>query len=167
MLTDPEASTAAAAAERDALLTERATAAAAAALKAKQRIHAANKGSKAAALPPPPPEALLPDGPPPGEEDLLEELGWAWREGVKTRRLAGCCVLTLTLSYLGLRFVRAAWSKWPSWRCHGWLRSARQAASKGLGLPSALVRSNPPPQIPPRGRGLSATRRPSRRFRCV
>ena len=166
MLTDPEASTAAAAAERDALLTERATAAAAAALKAKQRIHAANKGSRAAPLPPPP-EALLPDGPPPGEEDLLEELGWAWREGVKTRRLAGCCVLTLTLSYLGLRFVRAAWSKWPSWRCHNWQRSARQAASKGLGLPSALVRSNPPPQIPPRGRGLSATRRPSRRFRCV
>ena len=166
MLTDPEASTAAAAAERDALLTERATAAAAAALKAKQRIHAANKGSRAAPLPPPP-EALLPDGPPPGEEDLLEELGWAWREGVKTRRLAGCCVLTLTLSYLGLRFVRAAWSKWPSWRCHGWLRSARQAASKGLGRPSALVRSNPPPQIPPRGRGFSAARRPSRRFRCA
>ena len=166
MLTDPEASTAAAAAERDALLTERATAAAAAALKAKQRIHAANKGSRAAPLPPPP-EALLPDGPPPGEEDLLEELGWAWREGVKTRRLAGCCVLTLTLSYLGLRFVRAAWSKWPSWRCHGWLRSARQAASKGLGRPSALVRSNPPPQIPPRGRGLSARGRPRRHFHCV
>ena len=44
-----------------------------------------------------------------------------------------------------------------SWRCHGRLPSARQAASEGVGPPSALVRSDPSAQIPPRGRGRGAT----------
>ena len=61
----------------------------------------------------------------------------------------------------------AAWSKWPSWRGHGWPPRARQAASEGLGLPSALVRRGPASQTPPRGRGLPARGRPSRRFRRV
>ena len=42
----------------------------------------------------------------------------------------------------------------PSWRRRSWRASARQAASEGLGLPSALVRRGPSPQTPPRGRGL-------------
>ena len=39
---------------------------------------------------------------------------------------------------------------------------ARQTASEGLRPPSALVRSNPSPQFPPRGRDLGARRRPRR-----
>ena len=51
-----------------------------------------------------------------------------------------------------LRVRAAAWSKWPSWRGHSWPPRALQAASEGLGLASALVRSDPAPRIPPRGR---------------
>ena len=105
MLTDPDASAAAAAADREAMMSERAAAAAAAALKAKQRAHSA-RGRSAAA---PREEELLPPPPEPGDEDLVEELTWAWQESVKTRRFAGCCVLSLVLSYAGLRFVPHAW----------------------------------------------------------
>ena len=55
---------------------------------------------------------------------------------------------------VGARSVKVA-----SWPCHSWLPSvihARQAASEGFGLPSAPVRSDPSPQVPPRGRGLGA-----------
>ena len=57
--------------------------------------------------------------------------------------------------------------KWPSWRRQSWPPRAHRSASEGLGLPSALVRRGPAPRIPPRGRGLPARGRPSRRFRCV
>ena len=50
----------------------------------------------------------------------------------------------------------AARSKWPSWRGHSRPPRARQVASEGVGPPSALVRSDPAPPIPPRGRGLGA-----------
>ena len=63
--------------------------------------------------------------------------------------------------------VRAAWSKWPSWRGHTWPPRAPQTASEGVGLPSALVRRGPAPQIPLGGRALPAKGRPSRHFRCV
>ena len=43
---------------------------------------------------------------------------------------------------------------WPSWRRHGWPPSARQAASEGWRLPSALVRRGPSHQTPPGGRVL-------------
>jgi len=56
-------------------------------------------------------------------------------------------------------FGSAAWSKWPSWRCHGWPPRAHHAAPEGSRLPSALVRSDPAPQIPPRGRVPRATPR--------
>ena len=47
-------------------------------------------------------------------------------------------------------------AKVASWRCHGRLPSAGQASSEGVRLPSALVRSDPSAQIPPRGRGRGA-----------
>ena len=58
-------------------------------------------------------------------------------------------------------------SKWPSWRGHGWPPRDHQSASEGLGLPSALARRGPASQTPPRGRGLPARGRPSRRVRRV
>ena len=61
----------------------------------------------------------------------------------------------------------AAWSKWPSWWRHSWPPAAPQAASEGSGLPSALVRSAPSPQIPPRGRVSGATPRQTHVFRRV
>ena len=64
----------------------------------------------------------------------------------------------------------AGWSRWPV--CLGeatalWPPRAHQPASEGLGLPSALGRRGPASQTPPRGRGLPARGRPSRRFRRV
>ena len=56
---------------------------------------------------------------------------------------------------------RPAWSKWPSWRRLSWPPAARQAAPEGLGLLYALGSSDPPPQIPSRGRSCPATGRPS------
>ena len=61
----------------------------------------------------------------------------------------------------------AGWSTWPSWRGRSGPPRAHQAASEGVGLPSALVSRGPAPQTPPRGRGLSARGRPSRRLRCL
>ena len=54
-----------------------------------------------------------------------------------------------------------AWSKWPSWCFHGWPPEASLAAFEGFGLPSALVSSGPASQMPSRGRGSSASGRPS------
>ena len=62
---------------------------------------------------------------------------------------------------------RAAWSKWPSSRRDGWPTAAPQTAAEGSRRPSALGRSDPPPQIAPRGRSFGATGRPSRDFRRV
>jgi len=53
-----------------------------------------------------------------------------------------------------------------SWRGHSWPPWARQAASEGLGLPSALVRRGPAPRISQGGRDLPARGRPSRHFHC-
>ena len=47
------------------------------------------------------------------------------------------------------------------WRGHSGPPRAPQSASERLGLPSALVRRGPASQMPPRGRGLSASGRPS------
>ena len=54
-----------------------------------------------------------------------------------------------------------------SWRGHSWPPRARQAASEGFGLPSALVRRGPAPRISPGGRGLPARGHPSRHSHCV
>ena len=51
-----------------------------------------------------------------------------------------------------------------SWRCRIWPPHAPQAASEGSGLPSAPVRSDPPPQAPPRGRVLGARPCQTHRF---
>ena len=59
------------------------------------------------------------------------------------------------------------WSKSPPCRGHSWTPRARRTGSEGLGLPPALVRRGPASQTPPRGRGLPARGRASRRFRCV
>ena len=58
-------------------------------------------------------------------------------------------------------YCTAAWSNWPSWRCHSWPPRAPQSASEGLGLPSALVGRGPASQMTQRGRGPSARGRPS------
>ena len=57
--------------------------------------------------------------------------------------------------------------KWPSWWRRIWPPQAHQAASGGLRLPSAPVRSDPSPPVPPRGRVPGARPRPRRHFRCV
>ena len=52
-------------------------------------------------------------------------------------------------------------------RGHAWPQRARQAASEGSRLPSALVRRGPALRIPPRGRVPGATPRQTHRFhRC-
>ena len=78
---------------------------------------------------------------------------------------------------LMLAGTAATWSKWPSWRGHGWPPRAPRTASEGLGLPSALVRKGPsvsdpterpcpsrqrPPKltIPPRWTTMQARPRP-------
>ena len=63
--------------------------------------------------------------------------------------------------------ARAGWSEVRSWRGHSWPPRAPQTASEGLGRPSALVRSGPASETPPRGRGLPARGPASRRFRRV
>ena len=68
----------------------------------------------------------------------------------------------IALAFLCFLVVKVA-----SLRGHSWPRRARQAASEGLTLPSALVRRGPGNQTPPRGRGLPTRGHPSLHFRCV
>ena len=63
--------------------------------------------------------------------------------------------------------LRASTVKWPSWWRRIWPPQAHQAASGGLMLPSAPVRSDPAPPVPPRGRAPGARPRPRRHFHCV
>ena len=69
--------------------------------------------------------------------------------------------------YAALLNVAGAWAKWPSWLGHGWPPRARQTASEGLGLAFCLVRSDPAPQIPSRGRSPGATPDHTDRLRRV
>ena len=52
-------------------------------------------------------------------------------------------------------------------RCHGWPPEAHETASEGSGLPSALGKRRPPPNIPQNGRGPGAGARPRRHLRRV
>ena len=138
---------------------------------------------------PPPPAATPPQGmnAPSSPPDLTRP--WSHACVISPRALARCfqvcvgafqpCIATHRSAYVPdarqstvnnlFRFPlnmlvaagTAAWSKSPPWRGHSWPPRAHQAASGGLGLPSALVRSSLSPQIPPEGHGLPARGRPS------
>ena len=62
---------------------------------------------------------------------------------------------------------KAAWSKWASWRGHSWPPWAPLTAFEDSRLLLLLGRRGPVPQTTPQSDESSATRRPSRHFRCV
>ena len=88
-------------------------------------------------------------------------------EDVASMRAAYSQLYSLNAELLGEYNKRASMVKVASWRGHSWPLRAHQAASEGFRPPSALVRRGPALQIPPRGRGLPATRRPRRHFHRV
>ena len=64
--------------------------------------------------------------------------------------------------------ARPSLATWPSWGGPRWPPSARLAAYEGLGLPSALGRKRPSPQIPRNCRGPRARPAPSSPMsRCI